>query len=301
MPPSISSSRLVVEQCTCLKTSLANDRCILHHSTIGHSDQDTLRTTSQAFLECLDRHDHHGRLYSTCKEIISTCLAAILTNNYQSEVAMWDEGPWKYGNIGLREISVVESETPDTLDEAIHLPSTDFSLMSQPSAPQDICCQLRGQGYGLLLQESVGVTSTPAEGTDPPLDLHVRLDFLLFGTQHDACSEGQTLYGSSTNQHQELHVPVAPGELSYEFTDGGQDKVKCTWPRCSRLIRKDNVKGHSRASIRRENMNLHVVVEVKVKVPLDVVKVPLDVAKVQKNHLVAAENLPAAEVLQDLV
>jgi uncharacterized C2H2 Zn-finger protein len=278
MPPSTSSSRLVVEQCTCLGTGLANDKCILRHIIIGHSDQDSLRTTSQAFLECLDRLNHHDRLYSTCKEIINTCLAAILAKNCQSEVAMWDESSWRYGNIDLQKISMVESQTPDTLDEAVHLPSTDFSLMPQPSALQGIYCQLRGQGHGLLSQESIGVAGTPAEGTDLSLDqlfpgmvsyirglpftYHVRLDILLSGTsgcvsdklgvqpfhppppQHGVCSEGRSLYGSSTSQRQELHASVAPGELSYEFTDSSQEKVKCTWPRCSRVIRKDNYTRH---------------------------------------------------------
>jgi hypothetical protein len=162
-PSSISSSQPVVEQ----SASLTNDRCMLYHSTIGHehSGQGSLRSTAQAFLDCLDRHDHHDRLNTAIEGITRMCLAEILAN-CQPEAAMWNEGPWKYGNIDLQVVSGIKPQTPVALN---HVPSTNFTPMSQSSTFQHLQGQLPGQEYGLLSQESVRVTSILPEGTDPPL------------------------------------------------------------------------------------------------------------------------------------
>jgi len=79
-PPSTPSSQPVVERCTWL----INDRGMMR-STLGHaySDQDSLTSTSQAFLECLDRYGHHGRLNGAYEGIIRICLAEILANSKQ--------------------------------------------------------------------------------------------------------------------------------------------------------------------------------------------------------------------------
>ncbi|KAJ8593875.1 hypothetical protein M405DRAFT_563494 [Rhizopogon salebrosus TDB-379] len=158
-----SSSQPVAEQCT----SLTNDRCMLYHNTIGHEHdgQDSLRSTAQAFLECLDRHDRRGRLNTTIEGITRMCLAEILTN-YQPEVAMWNEGPWKDGNIDLKVISRIKPQTPFALN---HVPSTKFTPIPQSSSLQHLQGQLLGQEYDLLSQEAVGVTGILPEGTDPPL------------------------------------------------------------------------------------------------------------------------------------
>jgi hypothetical protein len=108
-------------------------------------------------LECLDRHDHHDRLNSTIEGITRICLTEILVK-CQPEVALLDEDPWKYNNIDFQAISVVKSHEPVAFNGTIHLPSTDISLMSQPS-----------KEHGFLSQESVGVNDTLPEGTDPPL------------------------------------------------------------------------------------------------------------------------------------
>jgi hypothetical protein len=81
----------------------------------------------------------------------------------------------------------------------------------------------------------------------------VRLDFLPFGTsssvtdevgvqpfhlsapQHGTYSEGQTLSGPSTSRYQESHIPVV---------QDSQESVKCTWPGCSRVVRKDGYNRH---------------------------------------------------------
>ncbi|KAJ8594786.1 hypothetical protein M405DRAFT_450192 [Rhizopogon salebrosus TDB-379] len=251
VPPSTSHPKPAVEQCTSL-TGPTNDKCMLHHSSIighGSSDKDLLRSLSQALLECLDRHDHHDRLNSAIKRITRICLAEILVK-CQPEVALLDEDPWKYGNIDFQAISVVKSHTPVALNGAIHLPSTDIPLMSQPS-----------QEYSFLLQGSVGINDTLPEGTDPPLGqqfagrvsrtrnlsfaYHSQLDFFHFGTSGPAAqsfhssapqhrySEAQTLSCPSTNR--QPHLPVAQSI---------QEKVECIWQGCSRVVRKDSYTRH---------------------------------------------------------
>ncbi|OJA18448.1 hypothetical protein AZE42_05808 [Rhizopogon vesiculosus] len=211
-------------------------------STLGHahSDQDSLTSTSQALLECLDRHSHHGRLNSAYEGIIRICLAEILANR-RSEATMLNEGPCKYHNTDLQTTSGVKPQTPIALDEAMSLSSTDFSIPLLPST----LWQSQSQEYGHLSQESVGITSTPALGQLFP-------DFSSFSTsgsasyelgaqpfhssepQHGTRAE-QIVYGPSTSRHQEPRAPIA---------QGSQKKVKCSWPGCSRFMTKDSFTRH---------------------------------------------------------
>lgn len=259
-PSSTSSFQPVVERCT------INDRCMLNHSTLehGHSNQDSLRSTAQAFLECLDRHDHHSRLNSAIDRITRICLAEILAS-CQPEV----EDPLKYSNIDLQAISGVKLQTPVAHNEVIHPSSTDPPLLPQLSALQHLQGQLPGQGSGFLSQGSVGVTSTLPEGINPPPEqrfpgrvscinrlsfvYHVRLDFFPFGTSYPVSyepsarplhssvhhystyAEGQAFSGPSTSHHQEPHLHV---------TRGSQEKVKCGWTGCSSVIKKDSLTRH---------------------------------------------------------
>ncbi|OAX34275.1 hypothetical protein K503DRAFT_803725 [Rhizopogon vinicolor AM-OR11-026] len=158
-PPSTPSSQPVVERCTWL----INDRGMMR-STLGHaySDQDSLTSTSQAFLECLDRYGHHGRLNGAYEGIIRICLAEILAN-FRSEATMLNEDLWKYHNTDLQTTFGVEPHTPVALDEATSLSSTDFSIPPLPST----LWHLQGQEYGHLSQESVGVAGTQSEEIDP--------------------------------------------------------------------------------------------------------------------------------------
>jgi len=113
------------------------------HSTLGHahSDQDSLASASQAFLECLDRHGPHGRLNSAYEGIIRICLAEIL------------------------QTTPVKPQRPVALDEAMSLSSTDFSIPPLTST----LWHSQGQEYGHISQGSVGVTGTQSEETDPAL------------------------------------------------------------------------------------------------------------------------------------
>ncbi|OAX34271.1 hypothetical protein K503DRAFT_859313 [Rhizopogon vinicolor AM-OR11-026] len=145
IPPSTSPSQPGVARWT----GLINDRSMMH-STLGHahSDQDSLASASQAFLECLDRHGPHGRLNSAYEGIIRICLAEILANR-QSEATMLNEGPWKYHNTDLQTTSGVKPQRPVALDEAMSLSSTDFSIPPLTST----LWHSQGQEYGHLSQE----------------------------------------------------------------------------------------------------------------------------------------------------
>jgi hypothetical protein len=126
-----------MEQCR----SLTNDSTLGH----GHVDEDSLITTSQLFLKCLDRHEHHGMIHEAYKGIIRICLAEILANS-QSEVAMW-KGSWD-----------------TTLTScAIHLLSIDFPLPSPTLQP--LQGQLPGQEHGLISHKTVRDNSTLPEET----------------------------------------------------------------------------------------------------------------------------------------
>lgn len=223
-----------MEQCR----SLTNDSTLGH----GHVDEDSLIMTSQLFLKCLDRHEHHGRFHEAYKGIIRICLAEILASN-QLGAAMW-EGPWN---------TILTSCT-------IHLLSIDLPLLSTRIQP--LQGQLPGQERGLVSHNFVRNTSTLPEGT--PLGkfffqvvvryilrlsfaYHMRLDVSFFSTsgsvsyeqtfqtstpQHSTSFEGQILsVNSSTSRHQEPHLPVAQ-------PDDAREKVKCTWPDCSKIVGK---------------------------------------------------------------
>jgi hypothetical protein len=226
----------------------------MQSSTLHFTESlDSLISTSQSFLECLDRHDHHCIPNSTYKGIIRICLAEILAN-CQSEVAMRHEDPRKYNIADLQATSRGMLQTPNG---AAHPSSTDFTHLSQQLVPQHLRGQSPGQENEFLSRESVRITSTRLEGTDPPLSqyfpgtpsyirslsftYHMRLDFTSelgvepSSSQHGTCSEGQALSGTSTSFHQELREPVVQCD---------QEKVKCTWPGCPSVVVKNGYTRH---------------------------------------------------------
>jgi hypothetical protein len=75
---------------------------------------------------------------------------------------LWNEGPWTHSNTDIQ----AKSQTPVALNETIHLSSTDFLLMPQPSDHQHLQYQLPGQEYGLRSREPAGITSVLPGGED---------------------------------------------------------------------------------------------------------------------------------------
>ncbi|KAG1728720.1 uncharacterized protein EDB91DRAFT_1253317 [Suillus paluster] len=149
---------------------------------------------------------------------IRTCITELLAR-CPSEVTIRDPGAGN-STVDLQAILDDGPQTvvPDVLDEpnAIMLLPTppDFSML-QPLALQS---QFPGQEYGPL--GSVGNTGLITEGADPPVG-QIPQDLL-----PGMYSEGQTSSDSSDSVHT------------------SQGKVKCTWPGCSRFLKKDNHTRH---------------------------------------------------------
>lgn len=246
-----TSSRLNVEQCT----SLTSDG-YLHHRTSGcaTSDQESTTSTLHSYLKLLDQHC--DKLNNTYKEIleIRTCIAEILAKS-QSEVATGNSGAWgrsndlSFGDEPLNIASVAHNEldansflsTPPNLGHSL-LPQPLLFLNGQPST----------QEYGSLAPPSVGVGNTLPKGTDPTVYQVSQRSLLTgasgsisceLGTQpfqkflpeDDTCSEEQTLSGPSVGHYHRQYLPIVRD---------GEDKVKCMWPGCSGVIRKDSYTRH---------------------------------------------------------
>ncbi|OAX32661.1 hypothetical protein K503DRAFT_776442 [Rhizopogon vinicolor AM-OR11-026] len=160
-----------------------------------------------------------------------------------------DEGAWD-SSTHLRAIFGDESQTtPIDFNEinATNLSSTTLSLLSQPLAFRHLQNQLSDQSEGYVPEESVGITGTfnLPQGADPdppplspdlPLSDSGSVGYEL-GTQATQPFQsfiveyGTYSSGSSASRHQELRLPIV---------QGGQDKVICTWPGCSKVVNEDN-------------------------------------------------------------
>ncbi|KAJ8580129.1 hypothetical protein M405DRAFT_834856 [Rhizopogon salebrosus TDB-379] len=209
-PATPSSSRLNVEQCI----SSTNDGHFLHHrSTLGHvpSDQDSTRSILQSFLQFLDRPYHHDGVNSAYKDIIRVCITEMLAS-CQSEATMMNE---------------------DTRDS-----STDLRGIL---AFQHLQGQSSDQAYDALFQESVNTLSERADlpFRQPPPDLSishashfVATQPFLFVPEIGTCSDAQPLSGG---RHQQLRLPTV---------QGGEEKVRCTWLGCSRVVKRDSHARH---------------------------------------------------------
>ncbi|KAG0701418.1 hypothetical protein DFH29DRAFT_1000277 [Suillus ampliporus] len=216
-------------------------------SSIGHApDQDSMRSTLQSCLECLDKHN--DRIICIYREIleIRTRITGLLAS-CQPEVAVgdlvWnnsvnlqvivDEGP--------QAIAPVACDERDAISLSLTLP--EHFLLPQPPVLHG---QLSDQEYRPL--ESVGVTGSLSEGADPLIGqvsqeiLHCgsssfvgyQLGAHPFLPQH-TFSEGQTSSDSSVRHNQQLPLPVVRGS---------QEKVKCIWPGCSKFVTKDSRTRH---------------------------------------------------------
>ncbi|OJA20117.1 hypothetical protein AZE42_04108 [Rhizopogon vesiculosus] len=164
-----------------------------------------------------------------------------------------NEGAWD-SSTHLQAIFGDESQTtPVDFNEinATNLSSATLSLLSQPLAFQHLQNQLSDQseGYNYIPEESVGITGTfnLPQGVDldpPPLSPDLPLSdsgsvgyelgtqpFQSFIVEYDTYSDGQTSSGSSASRHKELRLSIV---------QGGQEKVICTWPGCSRVVNEDN-------------------------------------------------------------
>ncbi|KAG2348201.1 hypothetical protein BDR05DRAFT_995642 [Suillus weaverae] len=159
---------------------------------------------------------------------------------------MGDSGRWD----GFDDIQIIGDDelptiTPVALDKLGTINSLltplDHFLLIQPLALYD---QFSDQEYGPPLK-SVGVTGPlPEPGGQLSQDLllfdtsglaSIELGAQPFLTQHGTYSEGQTLSGCSARRDQRLPRSIVRNS---------QGKVKCTWPGCSRFVKKGNLTRH---------------------------------------------------------
>ncbi|KAG1778298.1 hypothetical protein EV702DRAFT_1095450 [Suillus placidus] len=232
------------------ESSLTSTPRLTSSSRLGRApDQDSMRSSLQSCLECLDRV--HDRLDCVYKEILEIRIRITeLLATYQSEITMADEGALN-SSIDLQAIVDDKPQiiVPLALDElnasSPSLTPPELSVLAEPLAFRG---QLSDLEYGPL-----GFTSTLPEGVG-----RVQPDLLLSGTsgvasyglgipgflpQYDKYFNGKTLSESSARHDQQPCLPIA---------QGSQDKVKCTWSGCSRAVRKDNLTRHVNEMHRRK-------------------------------------------------
>ncbi|KAG2041305.1 hypothetical protein BDR03DRAFT_946166 [Suillus americanus] len=180
-----------------------------------------MRSTLQSSLKCLDRRNVNMiGIYREMLEIRAR-ITELLTN-CEPEVTMEDE--------------VVDDEPLTIVRE-----------------PLPFYGQLSDLEFGPL--ESFGVASTLQENVDLVAQLPQELlpcstssyeldtgDFLP-QSQNGTCPDGQTSSGSSTGLDKQLPLTVVQGI---------QEKVKCTWSGCSRVVKKDNLTRHVNEMHRRK-------------------------------------------------
>ncbi|KAG2070438.1 hypothetical protein BDR04DRAFT_1155468 [Suillus decipiens] len=183
-----------------------------------------MRLKLQSLLKRLNRQNDD--MVRTCKEMLEILarLAELLTNR-EPEVTMGDERAWESLD-GSVELQTVINDEPLTIIQD----------------PLPFYGQLSDLEFEPL--ESVGVASTPQESVDfvarLPQDIFpyssnyepATGDFL---SHHGAHPDGQAASGSSTKLDEQPLVTVVQGV---------QEKVRCSWSGCSRVVKKENLSRH---------------------------------------------------------
>ncbi|KAG2139079.1 uncharacterized protein EDB93DRAFT_1164024 [Suillus bovinus] len=222
-------------------------------SPLSHApDQDSMRSNLQSCLKYLDRvHDTMNCVHQEVLEIRTRITELLLT--CQSEITMGGEGTLD-SSMDFQAISDDEPQTvmPLAHDELNVVPPSlalpKLSISEEPLAFQ-------GQ-FVDLKYDPLGLTRTLSEGLR---DSKLPQDLLLSGTsgivshgldvpvllpEYDIYSAAKTLSESSTSQDKR-HVPRS-------IAQGSQDRVNCSWPGCSRAVRKDNLTRHVNEMHRRK-------------------------------------------------
>ncbi|KAG1728717.1 uncharacterized protein EDB91DRAFT_1313361 [Suillus paluster] len=228
---------------TYLESTLTNPASMSSLRLRQAPGQDSTTSTLHSCLESLVRL--HDRIDCVRNEMLELQARIAELTSCQSGVAVGDSGVCN----DSANMQIIFDDEPQTiaLDQlnAVSPLSTllDLFLLSQPA----LHGQFMEQEYGPL--GSVGVTGSLSEHANPPVG-QLPQDMVLHGIsssvggeqpflpQHDTYSEGQTLFDSSE--------PLLPN------AQGSQDKVKCTWPGCSRFVKKENRTRHVNEMHRRK-------------------------------------------------
>ncbi|KAJ8585808.1 hypothetical protein M405DRAFT_844294 [Rhizopogon salebrosus TDB-379] len=208
--PSLSSLRLDVAE-----------RCVDSIDDVhASSDQDSTRSTLQAFLAFVDQDRHHGRVYNAYKEIVRTCIRGMLAN-CRSVAPMADEDI-RDSNTDLQEIMAFKHSQSQLSD-----PAYEPRFQGSANALTEGSGPFRQHPPDLSFSHTSESSSASYELDTQPFEISV----LEMGTY----SEAQTLPGSSAGRHQQLLLPVV---------QAGQEKLRCTWPGCLSVIKKDSHARH---------------------------------------------------------
>ncbi|KAG1807558.1 hypothetical protein EV424DRAFT_233219 [Suillus variegatus] len=214
-------------------------------------DQDSMRSSLRSCLEHLDRvyYDRVDCVYKEEQELraavteLVTCQSNItmedestLDNSVDFQAMIYDSNPQTIMPLALDELNAISpSLTPP-----------DLSVLAESQAIQGQPSNLE---YGPL-----GFTSTLPEGLpisrlsqDLLLAGSYRLDVPDFLPQCDIYFDGKMMSESesSASHDQQSSHPI-------QVAKAGQDKVKCTWPGCSKALRKDSLTRHINETHRRK-------------------------------------------------
>ncbi|KAG1853495.1 hypothetical protein DFJ58DRAFT_728249 [Suillus subalutaceus] len=197
-------------------------------------------TTLQSCLEWLDRH--HDKIISVYRETLEIRTRITkLRDSVQSEATVMDSASSTYPQAIFYEPQNIATVAPDE-------PNVMLPLLSMPDLfglPQPLAYgRLPDQEYGPL--EYAGVMGSLPEDTNPMI-CQRSSDVLLSGfvsyepgaqpfPPHDGMySEGNTMLGSSSRLDPRPPLPIV---------QGSPDKVKCTWPGCSKFVKKESRARH---------------------------------------------------------
>ncbi|KAG2112742.1 hypothetical protein BD769DRAFT_56606 [Suillus cothurnatus] len=203
-------------------------------SQLGHvSDRNVMKTILQSCLKCLDRHN--DKIINISSEMleIRTCFMELL-DNVQAEATVIDSATGDYSAYLQETFSDEPQNIATVAPDEPNAMSPPLTVLDVLDLPQPLANDgLLDQGYGS--SRSVGVMGSLPEDTNPmifqrsPDCVNYELGEQTFVPQHGPRSEGETLPGSSSRLDPQSSLPTV---------QGNQDKVKCTWPGCSKFVKK---------------------------------------------------------------
>ncbi|KAG1884665.1 hypothetical protein F4604DRAFT_1952307 [Suillus subluteus] len=202
-----------------------------------------MKATLQSCLECLDRHnDRLIRVYGEVLEI-RTRITELL-EIVQSEATVTDSGT-RDSSAYLQAIFADEPQNIATV--APDEPNTISPLLTTLDIfglPQPLTNGLSDQERGPL--ESVGVMGWLPEDTDPMTYQRIP-DVLLCDTSGCVSYKlgAQSFPPEDGTYSERKTLPGSLPRLSpLPIVQGSQDKIKCTWPGCSKFVKKESRTRH---------------------------------------------------------
>ncbi|KAG2108055.1 uncharacterized protein F5147DRAFT_181567 [Suillus discolor] len=211
-------------------------------------DQDSMRSSLQLRLEHLDRvyYDRVDCVYKevqesralmtelvTCQSNITMEDESTLDNSVDFQAMIYDSDPQTIMPLALDELNAISPS----------LTSPDLSVLAESQAFQGQPSNLE-YGFTSTLPESLPISRL---SQDLLLTGSYRLDVPDFSPQYDTYFDGKMMSESesSASRDQQSSHPI-------QVAKADQVKVKCTWPGCSKALRKDSLARHINETHRRK-------------------------------------------------